>query len=169
MFIKAWAYICFNLQNPTTPTLTPSLPHHLSPIFDRSLIRDPFGLAELYANQWMNHNGSNNQSLKVWESLTAAPSDELKGLFELTPSQIQKLKQYGNSKVKVVVHLSIFSVTCAYVLACWVKANQVKEENVDGGKGQNKYNNLAKSYNAAEIQSPFLRESARSTKQIEQK
>ncbi|WVZ15281.1 hypothetical protein V8G54_012847 [Vigna mungo] len=43
---------------------------------------------------------------------------------------IQKLKQYGNSKVKVAVHLSTFSVTCAYVLACWVKANQVKEEHV---------------------------------------
>ncbi|XP_017440115.1 malonyl-CoA:anthocyanidin 5-O-glucoside-6''-O-malonyltransferase [Vigna angularis] len=130
MFIKAWAFICSNLQNPTTPTPTPSLPHHLSPIFDRSLIRDPSGLAELYADQWMNHNGSNNRSLKVWESLTATPSDGLKGLFELTPSQIQKLKQYGNSKVKVAVHLSTFSVTCAYVLACWVKANQVKEENV---------------------------------------
>ncbi|XP_047158239.1 phenolic glucoside malonyltransferase 1-like, partial [Vigna umbellata] len=57
-------------------------------------------------------------------------SDGLKGLFELTPSQIQKLKQYGNSKVKVAVLLSTFSVTCAYVLACWVKANQVKDENV---------------------------------------
>ncbi|XP_022632260.1 phenolic glucoside malonyltransferase 1-like [Vigna radiata var. radiata] len=43
---------------------------------------------------------------------------------------IQKLKQYGNSKVKVNVRLSTFSVTCAYVLACLVKANQVKEENV---------------------------------------
>ncbi|WVZ15280.1 hypothetical protein V8G54_012846 [Vigna mungo] len=130
MFIKAWAYICSNLQNPTTPTPTPSLPHHLSPIFDRSLIRDPSGLAELYADQWMNHNGSNNRSLKVWEPLTATPSDGLKGFFELTPSQIQKLKQYGNSKVKVAVHLSTFSVTCAYVLACLVKAKQVKEENV---------------------------------------
>ena len=128
MFIKAWAYICSNLQNPSTPT--PSLPQHLTPTFNRSLIRDPSGLAELYANQWMNHNGSNNRSLKAWESLTETPSDGLKGLFELTPSQIKKLKQKGNSKVKVAVHLSTFSVTCAYVLACLVKANKVKEENV---------------------------------------
>jgi len=78
----------------------------------------------------MNHNGSNNRSLKVWESLRAAPSDGLKGLFELTPSQILKLKQHGNSKMKVNVHLSTFSVTCAYVLACLVKVKQVKEENV---------------------------------------
>ncbi|KOM56493.1 hypothetical protein LR48_Vigan10g238500 [Vigna angularis] len=132
MFIKAWAYICSNLQNPTkpTPTPTPSLPHYLSPIFDRSLIKYPSGLAELYEDQWMNRNDSNNRSLKVWESLTATPRDGLKGLFELTPSQIQKLKQYGNSKVKGAVHLSTFSVTCAYVLACLVKANRVKEENV---------------------------------------
>ncbi|KAL9323561.1 hypothetical protein ACSQ67_008418 [Phaseolus vulgaris] len=126
MFLKSWAYICSNLQNPTTP----SLPQHLTPLFDRSLIRDPSGIGELYAESWKNKNGSNNRSLKVWESLTEAPSDGVKGLFELTPSQILKLKQHGNSKMKGNVHLSTFCVTCAYVLACLVKVKQVKEENV---------------------------------------
>ncbi|KAL9323558.1 hypothetical protein ACSQ67_008417 [Phaseolus vulgaris] len=130
MFIKSWAYICSTLQNPTTPTPTPSLPQHLTPLFDRSLIRDPSGIGELYTESWKNKNGSNNRSLKVWDSLRETPSDALKGLFELTPSQILKLKQHGSSKMKVNVHLSTFCVTCAYVLACLVKVKQMKEENV---------------------------------------
>ncbi|CAJ1947178.1 unnamed protein product [Sphenostylis stenocarpa] len=134
MFMKSWVSICSNLQNPTTPTPTPtpipSLPHHLAPFYDRSLIKEPTGNAEVYVDTWMNHNGSTNRSLKPWDVVTAKLSDELKGLFELTPSQILKLKQHANSKVKVNVHPSTFSVTCAHVLACLVKVKQVKKDNV---------------------------------------
>ncbi|CAJ1947170.1 unnamed protein product [Sphenostylis stenocarpa] len=131
MFMRSWAYMCSNLQNPNTPTPTPSLPPHLTPFFDRSLISEPSGISEVYTDTWMNHNGSTNRSLKPWEFVCEKPSDGLKGLFELTPSQILKLKQHANSKVTVNVHPSTFSVTCAYVLACLIKVRQVKKDTVD--------------------------------------
>ncbi|KAJ1381967.1 Transferase [Sesbania bispinosa] len=70
--------------------------------------------------------GPNNRSLKVWDSLNAIQADGMKGLFEFTPSHIQKLKQYAHSKLKKKDHISAFSVTRAYVLACLVKAQQPK-------------------------------------------
>ncbi|RDX83123.1 Phenolic glucoside malonyltransferase 2, partial [Mucuna pruriens] len=129
MLIKSWAYICSNLQRPSvTPSL--SLPDHLTPFFDRSPIRDPSGIGEAYVDTWQKNDGPNNRSLEAWESLMETTSDAVKGLFELTPSQIQKLKQDANSKVKTNVQLSTFSVTCAYVLTCLVKAEQPKEDDV---------------------------------------
>ncbi|TKY50164.1 Anthocyanidin 5-O-glucoside-6-O-malonyltransferase [Spatholobus suberectus] len=128
MFIKSWAYICSNLVGPT-PTASLSLPQHLAPFFDRSVIRDPSGIGEAYVDTWMKNGGPNNRSLKVRESLMENPSDAVKGLFELTPSQILKLKQHAKSKLKMKVQLSTFSVTCAYVLTCLVKAEQPKEDN----------------------------------------
>ncbi|CAJ1947174.1 unnamed protein product [Sphenostylis stenocarpa] len=126
MFMKSWASVCSNLQNPNTPTPTPtpSLPQHLTPFFDKSFIIEPSGIAEVYVDTWMNNN---DRSFNV---VTPKPSDGLKGLFELTPSQILKLKQHAKSKVKMNVHPSTFSVTCAYVLACLVKVRQVKEDTV---------------------------------------
>nr|KYP46637.1 Anthocyanin 5-aromatic acyltransferase [Cajanus cajan] len=129
MFIKSWAYICSNLQHPT-PSPTLSLPQHLTPFFDRSVIRDPSGLSEAYVATWMHHGGPNNRSLKVWESIITTSNDGVKGLFELTPSQILKLKQHAQCKMKVGVQLSTFSVTSAYVLTCLLRAKQPAEDNV---------------------------------------
>ncbi|KAL2976991.1 hypothetical protein AAZX31_13G039800 [Glycine max] len=131
MFIKSWAYTCSNLiQNNNTPLFL--LPQHLTPFFDRSVIRDPSGIAEAYVDAWQESSGPNNRSLKVWESFTEIPSDGCKGVFELTPSQIQKLKQHAKSKLMKTKDFSFstFAVTCAYVLTCLVKAKQPEEDDV---------------------------------------
>ncbi|CAJ1947168.1 unnamed protein product [Sphenostylis stenocarpa] len=96
--------------------------HLCSHLCEASKQHEPSGIAEVYVDTWMNHN---DRSFNV---VTPKLSDGLKGLFELTPSQILKLKLHANSKVKVNVHPSTFSVTCAYVLACLVKVRQVKED-----------------------------------------
>ncbi|XP_027358082.1 phenolic glucoside malonyltransferase 1-like [Abrus precatorius] len=127
LFMKSWAYACSNNLGESSSL---SLPQHLTPFFDRSVIKDPEGISQAYVDAWMNHGGSNNRSLKVWESINATPSDAVKGLFELTPSHIEKLKQHANSKMKTKVKLSTFSVTCAYVLACLVKAEQPKTNRI---------------------------------------
>ncbi|XP_057447714.1 phenolic glucoside malonyltransferase 1-like [Lotus japonicus] len=131
-FMKAWASVCSNLkvkdQNPCY-----SLPENLTPFFDRSVITDPSGINEVYANSWLNFGGeTNNRSLKVWETLGGAiGEDTVKGLFEVTPSHIKKLKQYAESKIdKNKVRLSSFSVTCAYLISCVVKVEQVKSKRV---------------------------------------
>jgi len=57
--------------------------------------------------------------------------DVVKSLYELTPSNIQKLKEHGKNDMKIkVINLSTFLVTSAYVLACLAKAEQPKVEKV---------------------------------------
>ncbi|XP_061366523.1 phenolic glucoside malonyltransferase 1-like [Gastrolobium bilobum] len=124
LFLKSWAHLCSNLGGS-------SLPENLTPFFDRSVIRDPSGINDAYVNGWLTYGGeTNNRSLKVWESINTAQTDAVKGLFELTPSHIQKLKQYALSKLKMKVKLSSFSVTCAYLLGCVVKVDQPKSNRV---------------------------------------
>ncbi|KAJ1381941.1 Transferase [Sesbania bispinosa] len=130
LFLKAWAFICSNLKgDPSHMSL--SLPENLTPFFDRSVIKDPTGINEVYLKSWLTYGGeTNNRSLKVWETISGTQTDAVKGLFELTPSHIQKLKQHAQSKVKNKVRLSTFSVTCAYLLACVVKVDQPKSNRV---------------------------------------
>jgi isoflavone 7-O-glucoside-6''-O-malonyltransferase len=120
LFMKSWAYTCSKLHE--SPSLiSSSLPENLTPLFDRSVIRDPKRIGKIYADKWLKNGGPNNRSLKVWDSIHCIQTDAIKGLFEFTPLHIQKLKKYAESKMKTKVQLSTFSVTCAYVLTCLVK------------------------------------------------
>ncbi|MQL41441.1 hypothetical protein EI012_26395, partial [Escherichia coli] len=92
------------------------------------VIRGPAGINEAYVEGWLNHGGTNNRSIKVWDSINTMKTEQVKGLFELTPSHIQKLKQYATSKVKTKV--STFSITCAYLLKCLVKVEQPEANRV---------------------------------------
>ncbi|RHN50188.1 putative isoflavone-7-O-beta-glucoside 6''-O-malonyltransferase [Medicago truncatula] len=77
LFMKAWSYFCSNLEK-NTPSL--SLPQHLTPFFDRSIIRDPVGINEIYSKGWLNFGGeTNNRSLKVWEIISATKGETIKG------------------------------------------------------------------------------------------
>ncbi|KAE9590320.1 hypothetical protein Lal_00028073 [Lupinus albus] len=130
MFLKTWAYYCSKLQEQLTqfPSSSSSLPENLTPFLDRSVITDPSGITEAFVDSWLNYDGPNNRSLKVWDTISAVKTEQVKGLFELTPSHIQKLKKYAQSKVKTKV--STFSVTCAYLLSCLVKVEEPKDERV---------------------------------------
>ncbi|KAF7813173.1 phenolic glucoside malonyltransferase 1-like [Senna tora] len=43
-FMNSWAYICFHLEDSSDLSSSPSLPEHLVPFYDRSVIKDPCGL-----------------------------------------------------------------------------------------------------------------------------
>ncbi|XP_057447715.1 phenolic glucoside malonyltransferase 1-like [Lotus japonicus] len=133
LFIKAWAYACSNLKDQQHSSSV-SLPENLTPFFDRSVIKDPSGMGEVYVKGLLNHGGeTNNRSLKVMDVIGggAAREDAVKGLFEFTPSHIQKLKQHAEFKTENnKVHLSSFLVVCAHLLACAVKAEQPKSNRV---------------------------------------
>ncbi|KAF7813174.1 phenolic glucoside malonyltransferase 1-like [Senna tora] len=127
-FMNSWAYICSNLEDSSDSS---SFPEHLVPFYDRSVIKDPCGVAERFANFWMQNNGGpNKRSLMPWEFPRANQSKLKRGTFELTPSSISKLKKSAESKVKQGVRVSSFSVTCAYVLECIVKAEETEENRV---------------------------------------
>jgi len=129
LFLKAWAYVCSN--NLTESSLL-SLPKHLTPFYDRSMIKDATGMGSMYVQTWLNIGGPNNRSMKVWDlgGGNATLNESVRGSFELTSSHIQQLKRHAKPKLKENAHVSTFSVTCAYVLQCLVKAEQPKTEGV---------------------------------------
>ncbi|XP_058755501.1 phenolic glucoside malonyltransferase 1-like [Vicia villosa] len=121
-FMKSWSYI--TCSNPNLGNVTPC--------FDRSVVEDHYsGISEAYADALMNHYGPNNKSLKVWEFPGRLKNDAVKSLFELSPSNIQKLKKNAKNEMKMnVINLSTFSVTCAYVISCLAKTEELKDEKV---------------------------------------
>ncbi|KAK7381246.1 hypothetical protein VNO78_33783 [Psophocarpus tetragonolobus] len=128
LFLKAWAYACAN--NQTNTSLLLSLPKHLTPFYDRSIIGDTTGIGATYAKNWLNFRGPNNRSMKLFGFGGAVPTEAIRGSFELTSSDIQKLKQHAKFKLKKYAHVSTFSVISAYVLQCLVKAEPPKTNGV---------------------------------------
>ncbi|KAF7813171.1 phenolic glucoside malonyltransferase 1-like [Senna tora] len=130
-FMNSWAYICFHLQDSSDLSSSPpSLPEHLVPFYDRSVIKDPCGVAERFANFLIQNGGPNKRSLMLMDLPMADQSKLKRGTFELTPSSISKLKKSAESKVKQGVRVSSFIVACAYVLECLVKAEKTEENRV---------------------------------------
>ncbi|XP_059452653.1 malonyl-CoA:anthocyanidin 5-O-glucoside-6''-O-malonyltransferase-like [Corylus avellana] len=127
MFMKSWAHLCKHGGDglSVVPELTPS--------YDRTVIKDPAGLEGIFLNQWMNHGGPNNKSLKVWE--VKAPLDVVRGTFELSLAKIQKLRQLiittaleeKNEQKQPLLQLSTYTITCAYTWVCLAKAEGVRD------------------------------------------
>jgi len=80
LFMKSWAHICSYLNTSPEEPLLFSLPKHLTPSFDRSVIRDPLGIGEIYAKSWTSFGGAtNDRSLNVWDTLGGNQTDLVKG------------------------------------------------------------------------------------------
>ncbi|TKY65081.1 Phenolic glucoside malonyltransferase 2 [Spatholobus suberectus] len=123
-FIKSWAYLCRESQSP------PSLPPELSPFYERELVKDPNHVGAKYRSDWLKQGGPNNRSLMVLD--LQVPEDATRGLFQLSRSDIEKLKQYVVSKKKrnTNLHLSTFVLCVAYAWVCRVRAEETKSKNV---------------------------------------
>ncbi|BAU01353.1 hypothetical protein LR48_Vigan10g250000 [Vigna angularis] len=129
LFLKAWAYVC---SNNFTESSFSSLPKHLTPFYDRSMINDTEGIGERCLKNWLNIGGPNNRSMKVWDlgGVNAMSAESVRGSFELTSSNIGQLKQHAKSKLGENAHVSTYLVACAYMLQCLVKAEQPKTDGV---------------------------------------
>ncbi|KAG4925895.1 hypothetical protein JHK84_051588 [Glycine max] len=124
-FIKSWAYLCRESQSPT------SLPPELIPFYDREVIKDPNHLGVKYVSDWLEQNGPNNRSLLVWD--LQAPEDATRGIFQLSRSDIEKLKQIVVSKKKgnnTNLRLSTFVLSIAYACVFRVRAEETKNKRV---------------------------------------
>ena len=123
-FLRSWAHICKH-----EGLINSALPDQLKPFYDRTTIEDLADFGSLYSNQLRDMDGPNNRSLKVWE--VQAPQDSIRGTFELTRSFIQTLKDHVTSKMDshsgTILHLSTFSLACAYTWICLVKTKETKE------------------------------------------
>ncbi|KAE8703456.1 Gag protease polyprotein [Hibiscus syriacus] len=120
MFIRSWAYLCKHGTNKLPPELTPS--------FDRSIIKDPSGLAIRFLNQWraIFEQKSDTRSMKIPVSLKAVSDDIVRATFEFSCEDIKGLRDMALCKLatnngKRQHHLSSFVVTLAYTSTCLVK------------------------------------------------
>ncbi|KAJ1435338.1 Transferase [Sesbania bispinosa] len=125
-FIKSWAYLC-NRLGEDSPS---SLPPELVPFYDRKVIKDPCELEAKYISDWLKHGGPNNRSLMVWD--LQVPEESIRGLFQLSRSDIEKLKQFvvSKQKGKKNLHLSTFVLSVAFAWVCRVKAEEIKNKRV---------------------------------------
>ena len=126
-FLKSWAYICSNVSESSNQSC---IPDQLVPFYDRSVIKDPKGIDSIYVSDWMKYGEPNSRSLMVWKLDNNVPDEAIRGTFELTPADLQKLKQnletkLINAKARI---LSNFALTCAYTWTCLVRAEETKVE-----------------------------------------
>ena len=136
MFVKSWAYLCKQLaelghqdqkQEPSNLNVLPEL---LTPVFDRTLIKDPKGLYMRYFNMWFSSDPSSKPSLKVLPPVSVDFNKLVRASFVLTREDIKKLRDSINdlndSKQKQL-HLSTYVLTLAYAYVCIVNAKREEE------------------------------------------
>ncbi|KAF3444873.1 hypothetical protein FNV43_RR14566 [Rhamnella rubrinervis] len=131
LFMNSWSQICKNLEEKSW-----SLSSALIPVYDRMVIKDPAGLQATFLKQWMDQNGPNNESLMTWKPNIFF--NRIRGTFELTREKLERLRHWIALKIETkqnelninhpTIHLSTFSVTCAYAWVCLVKAERIKDE-----------------------------------------
>ncbi|XP_022151599.1 phenolic glucoside malonyltransferase 1-like [Momordica charantia] len=119
-FVKTWARICNLGGSSPIPTV------EAMPFYDRSVIDDAAGLSAVYANVWQNLEGSNNRSLNL--KLPKTPPGLIRCSLELTPRNLQKLKQWvlkkrGNNDE----HVSSFALATAYLCVCTAKSEGLRD------------------------------------------
>ncbi|KAM6561993.1 hypothetical protein CsatB_021991 [Cannabis sativa] len=123
MFMKSWAYL-------TKENNPPLLPEKLTPFYDRTVIKDPSGFEMKVLNYIIGDNpGStssdcrNNPKLFEFESFQSSDLDELyRAIFELSRSDIDKLRRKVSNSNPNNLHLSSFVLTYAYIFDCFLKA-----------------------------------------------
>ncbi|CAI9784433.1 unnamed protein product [Fraxinus pennsylvanica] len=116
-FIKAWASIS-KLAGDSQLIEAKSLP-----CFDRSVVKDPRGIADMYWNQMKN--------FKFLSSSLHLPTNKVRATYILHQTDIQKLKDSLLARKPGLVHPSSFVVTIAYVWTCLVKSGHGNGEKVD--------------------------------------
>lgn len=122
-FVKSWAHVC-KLGGDSPPA-------EMTPFYDRTVIKDSTGLDAIFVNDWLNLIGPNSRSLMVWE--LKVPPGAIRGTFELTRASLEKLRQMVLSKKEEKlkheheIHVSTFSLTCAYMWVCLVKAQRPRK------------------------------------------
>lgn len=116
-FIKAWASI--NKFSGDSQFIE----ENSLPLFDKSVIKDPRGIADIYWNQLKN--------VKLQSLSLHLPTNKVRATYILHEADIKKLKDSVLARKPGLVHLSSFVVTTAYVWTCFVKSGPASGEQVD--------------------------------------
>ncbi|KAL2496912.1 Phenolic glucoside malonyltransferase 2 [Forsythia ovata] len=116
-FIKSWASIN-KFSGDSHLIEAKSLP-----LFDRSVIKDPRGIADVYWNQLKN--------FPLQFPSLHLPTNKVRATYILHQADIKKLKDSVSARKPDLVEPSSFVVTTAYVWTCWVKSGPASGEEVD--------------------------------------
>ncbi|XP_028113205.1 LOW QUALITY PROTEIN: malonyl-CoA:anthocyanidin 5-O-glucoside-6''-O-malonyltransferase-like [Camellia sinensis] len=125
LFMHSWAHL-LRWRRRSKPELTP--------FYDRTIINDPDELEKKYLTLVSQHSGSNNnnnnnnrRSLMIL-NVNASPGTIL-GTFQLARPSIENMQKRVNAqwqeKQSNIFHVSAFTITCAYVWVCLVKARKI--------------------------------------------
>ncbi|XP_011090972.1 malonyl-coenzyme:anthocyanin 5-O-glucoside-6'''-O-malonyltransferase-like [Sesamum indicum] len=117
-FIKAWSRAAKLGENQQLSAENQSLP-----FFDRSVIKDPSGRANLFWNQM--------RLFQVGSSYLEFPTNKVRATYVLQNNDIHILKNLALAREPGLPHLSSFTVTTGYVWACLVKSAAEAGEEVD--------------------------------------
>ncbi|KAK4484867.1 hypothetical protein RD792_007467 [Penstemon davidsonii] len=113
-FIKAWASIN-KLGGDNEFLIESSLP-----LFDRSVIKDPLGIDNIYWNVMKN--------VPLSSPTFPLPTERVRATYILDQADVKKLKDLVLSKNPGLVQVSSFVVVTAYVWTCFVKSGEVVED-----------------------------------------
>ncbi|KAH6817829.1 hypothetical protein C2S51_001432 [Perilla frutescens var. frutescens] len=120
-FVKAWSSVSKLGGDHDFLTSSDSLP-----LYDRSVVKDPSGLLNHYWNQM--------KDVRIQSSPLNFPINKVRSTYILQKHDIQKLRDFVQSKKPHLTHLSSFTITSAYVWTCLVKSAEESGEEVDGGE-----------------------------------
>lgn len=127
LFVKSWSHICQSLASSSEYSRAVSLPPELTPFFDRTVIKGQSRLEAIYSKQLLDlDRGPNNRSLMFWQ-LKEVSAESVRGTFQLTRANIEKLKRQLAKSTNQQLHISTFCLACAYIWVCLVTTGEINE------------------------------------------
>ncbi|CAN1832787.1 Malonyl-CoA:anthocyanidin 5-O-glucoside-6''-O-malonyltransferase [Linum perenne] len=138
MFMKAWAYVSKELGNGAEGG---ELTEGMTPFVDRTVVKDPDGIALDDVKIWMAMNSKQNNRTRSLELISetvpaCTRSNQVRGTFKLSQKDINKLKKNVQHQLgmnddhlatKLNNYLSTFVVTFAHTLVCMAKAKELDD------------------------------------------
>ncbi|MCD7473286.1 CDK-activating kinase assembly factor mat1 [Datura stramonium] len=96
------------------------LPNEFIPFYDRSVIKDPYGLDMSLWDEMKKQ----NQEMR---DIVTPPPDKVRCTFTITRDEIGKLKNLILSRRSGLTHVTSFTVTCAYIWTCLIKSEDATD------------------------------------------
>ncbi|KAI5340781.1 hypothetical protein L3X38_020055 [Prunus dulcis] len=131
LFFKSWAHLC--KHEGFLASSSNQLPDQLKPFYGKMVINDRAGLEPIFLNQFLNSDRPNNRSLMCTIFRAPLPPEFVRGTFEFTSTKIEALRHLVMKKKQQQyqsLHLSTFSLTCAYALVCLAKTEEIEGDKI---------------------------------------
>ncbi|CAL2250027.1 unnamed protein product [Prunus armeniaca] len=131
LFFKSWAHLC--KHGGFSASSSNQLPDQLKPFYGKMVINDRAGLEPIFLNQFLNSDRPNNRSLMCTIFRAPLPPDFVRGTFEFTSTKIEALRHLVIKKKQQQyqsLHLSTFSLTCAYAWVCLAKTEEIEGDKI---------------------------------------